>query len=150
MERFWSKVEVRQPDECWPWTAAVNEHGYGVFRLRDGGRLNMKAHRMMWELCSGERLSSDVKLLHACDNPPCCNPAHLFKGTQLDNIADMVVKGRVAHGAMKPNTKLTDADVDSMCRRRALGETQSALATAFGVTQSRVSVITRKVLTNHG
>lgn len=141
--RFWSKADVRRPGECWEWNAARNEHGYGIFRMPDERR-NVRAHRMAWELTHGERLPADVKLLHRCDNPPCVNPNHLERGTQLDNIADMVAKGRVARGAQKPNSKLSPEDVAKMRLLRAQGETQKALADRFGVAQSRVSVLTRK------
>lgn len=139
--RFWAKVDVRRAGECWPWKNATNEHGYGLIRVNGG---NVKAHRLALELSDGVRRMPDEKVRHRCDNPPCCNPAHLIPGTQADNIADMVERGRVARGAQKPNSKLTPADVAEMRRRRQNGETQAALASEFGVTQSRVSVLTRK------
>jgi hypothetical protein len=105
---------------------------------------NVKAHRMALQLADGIRRDPAEKVRHSCDNPPCCNPAHLLPGTQADNVADMVQRGRVARGAQKPNTKLTPADVAEIRRRHSSGETQAALASRFGVAQSRVSVLTRK------
>lgn len=139
--RFWAKVDVRRPGECWPWQKATNEHGYGIFRVNGE---NVKAHRMALQLSDGVHRDPEEKVRHTCDNPPCCNPAHLVPGTQADNVADMVERGRVDRGAQKPNTKLTPADVAEMRRLRASGETQAALASRFGVAQSRVSVLTRK------
>ena len=90
LERFWSKVDVRGPGECWLWTAGTT-HGYGHLKL--GGR-HVGAHRVMWLLVHGEELESDQYVCHTCDNPPCCNPAHLFLGDALINVQDMMAKGR--------------------------------------------------------
>lgn len=90
-DRFWAKVDKSGgPDACWPWLAAVNGAGYGIIRLR--GK-NIRAHRVAWELASGQ-LNDRVHVLHRCDNPPCVNTAHLFTGTHGDNMADMAAKGR--------------------------------------------------------
>lgn len=96
-ERFWSKVDRRGPDECWPWTAAKNR-GYGVIGAgpRSSGR--KFATRVSWELEHGAPPRSDMDILHRCDNPPCVNPAHLFEGTAADNVADMLGKGRESRG----------------------------------------------------
>lgn len=89
-ERFWSRVDRRGPDECWPWTGSRNPAGYGAFS-RGGKRSN--THRVAWEMTHGP-IPGRLHVLHACDNPPCCNPAHLSLGTHEDNMADMVAKGR--------------------------------------------------------
>lgn len=88
--RFWAKVDRRGPEECWPWTKAHNEHGYGLMRVN--GRLE-KAHRLAL-IGDGEDPGPDVKVLHKCDNPPCCNPRHLRFGSQLENMRDMHERGR--------------------------------------------------------
>lgn len=90
--RFWLRVSMPSPDACWEWSGTRNEHGYGVIRV---GRRNWRTHRVMWAIVNGEDvLPPEMKLLHRCDNPPCCNPAHLRTGTQADNVADMHSKGR--------------------------------------------------------
>jgi uncharacterized protein YjiS (DUF1127 family) len=89
-ELFWSKVKRGGPDECWPWLAATNEKGYGVVGGKDG---TTKANRVAWKLTNGP-IPDGKCVLHRCDNPPCCNPGHLFTGTRGDNNRDMHAKGR--------------------------------------------------------
>ncbi|MBA3891994.1 MAG: HNH endonuclease [Gemmatimonadaceae bacterium] len=96
-QRFWAKVQVPPEGDdvsCWPWTAAVNAKGYGVFffgsRL-DGSRRTVLAHRFAWELVNGP-LPDGIVLLHSCDTPACVR--HGIPGTQADNVADMIAKGR--------------------------------------------------------
>lgn len=91
-DAFWARVEVRTPDECWPWLGAPNTKGYGVVRRK--GRL-LLAHRYAFELAIGP-IPERLLVLHECDNPPCCNPFDLFAGTAQQNSDDMKAKGRSA------------------------------------------------------
>lgn len=88
-ENFWNFVKIGKENECWEWQAGRNDRNYG--RVHIGGRQE-KAHRVAYRLTYGE--PGLLKVCHSCDNPPCCNPSHLFLGTQKDNILDMVRKGR--------------------------------------------------------
>jgi hypothetical protein len=90
-ERFWSKVRRGTKFECWEWQAARNDDGYGL--CRGGSRSIEGAHRVSWRLANGE-IPEGQQILHRCDNRACVNPAHLFLGSQQDNIADMLAKGR--------------------------------------------------------
>lgn len=93
IQRFWSKVAITaNPDKCWEWTRALATGGYGSFYDRNIGR-NAIASRVAWEMTYGE-IPPGMKALHKCDNPCCCNPNHIFIGTQKDNMQDMVRKGR--------------------------------------------------------
>lgn len=91
-ERFWEKVKRGAGHECWEWQAARNAKGYG--RLTSGRGINLKAHRVAFALSNGGIVDDDTNVLHRCDNPPCCNPSHLFIGTAKDNTEDMIRKGR--------------------------------------------------------
>jgi hypothetical protein len=91
MDRFWSKVNISDdPDECWEWTRAKDSSGYGSFWF-DGSAV--MASRMALRLSTGDN-PLDKYACHTCDNPPCCNPNHLFWGDPEENVKDMVEKGR--------------------------------------------------------
>jgi hypothetical protein len=95
VSRFFQSVDNRGgPDVCHMWTTATDQDGYGEFFIR--GKAN-RAHRLSWALLNGP-IPNGMCICHTCDNPPCVNPKHLFLGTNLDNIADKVAKGRQAKG----------------------------------------------------
>jgi hypothetical protein len=90
--RFWPKVDASGgKDACWPWLASTTSWGYGQIWV---GETNLGAHRVAWSLAHGCSVPAGGHVLHHCDNPPCVNPAHLFLGTDVDNIRDRDSKGR--------------------------------------------------------
>lgn len=139
-DRFWSKVVRRNPNECWLWGAAVNEHGYGVFNP-DGRHSGptVKAHRFSLALAGID--VGDLLVRHSCDNPPCVNPAHLSVGTNADNSADMVSRDRHARGSRSGTSKLTESQVVGIRRRAAAGELHRALAVDYGVSRTTITQI---------
>jgi hypothetical protein len=141
MEDVWRYVQVGEPDECWPWTAAKRRRGYGTFTL---ARRNYVAHRIVYQVATGVD-PGDRLVCHTCDNPPCCNPAHLFLGTHTDNVRDMLTKGRgrPPHGTRHHGAKLTEEDVREIRRRAATGEKLVTISRDYAVGQPRLSVIVR-------
>lgn len=98
-DRFWPKVAVAGPDECWLWKAQITPAGYGqigVGSLSDGTRGYALAHRMSYELAHGP-IPHGMFVCHRCDVRNCVNPAHLFVGTHSDNMRDCSRKGRLNH-----------------------------------------------------
>lgn len=95
--RFWAKVDVRGPDECWPWIAKSRlRRGYGLFTLKNGkaGGLKVIASRVSCFLTHGQAPEELPLTLHSCDNPPCCNPAHLRWGSAKANVTDAQTRSR--------------------------------------------------------
>ena len=138
MDRFWSKVD--KTDTCWNWTGAKNLTGYGRFWLNG----QKSAHRVALQL-EGIDIPSGMCVLHKCDNRACVNPAHLFIGTQQDNIADMHQKGRYVNkgqpkGEVHTQAKLCDLDV-WLIRELLPTQTQAAIAEWFGVSFGTISKI---------
>lgn len=156
-ERFWNKVDKSGGlDACWPWTGARHPAGYGLFSVTRGV-WPTGSHRYAWELANGS-IPEGRWVLHRCDNPPCCNPSHLFLGDCQDNETDKVSKGRQArgdrHGRRKhpeayPSgerhhaAKLTDAQVAEVRRLAGEGHSQRALARRFGMSQPGIGKLLR-------
>ena len=119
-QRFWEKVQRGSPDECWPWLAAKGPRGYGRFMLNYRSEL---APRVAYALENGE-IPEGLYICHSCDNPPCCNPAHLYADTQKKNIQDCRDRGRLApriRGEENRAHKLTNFDVSEIRNRWAPG-----------------------------
>lgn len=121
------------PDACWPYNGLRLPRGYGTHTAR--GR-HWYAHRVAYEVANGP-IPDGLWVLHRCDNPPCCNPAHLFLGTMLDNTRDMIRKGRNAKGERMNSAKLTEADVIRI-RELAPSVRVMKLAEMFGVSHATI------------
>jgi hypothetical protein len=154
-DRFWAKVDRRDPDECWPWLGGQDGHGYGAFwirvaRGRRNGRME-KAHRTAYFLTHGEW---PVEGMHSCDYGLCCNPAHIQNGTHAENLADMRAKGRYRWpglaGENHPNARLSTAQVLEIRRRYVPRRGVSALAAEFGVTRQAITQIGTGKWRRHG
>jgi hypothetical protein len=137
-ERFWSKVDVRGPDECWNWTGGHNERGSGIFKDPDSNKMAV-ATRVLWRKTKGP-IPDGIQVLHRCDNPPCVNPAHLFLGTRSDNMQDMFAKGRDDVGRRRgaPLTKLTPEKMAEVRLLAAAGAPIRAIAREYGVWPSTI------------
>ena len=84
------KVQQGLPTPCWEFQGAKDQDGYGKIRVGDEIE---RAHRLSF-MCKHGPIESGMVVRHKCDNPPCCNPEHLFLGTNEDNLKDMARKGR--------------------------------------------------------
>lgn len=134
--RFWSKVSVTQrPESCWEWQGARHGKGYGHIRI--SGKVE-KAHRIAYEIAVGP-IPDGMHVCHACDNPPCCNPKHLWLGTNEDNLLDRQSKRRHAHGVRHSRARLTEDEVREIVAID--GISHSRIAEMFGISKTTVSHI---------
>lgn len=156
-DRFWSKVKVGEPSECWEWTASTAKAGYGQFMFQ---RRPHTAHRIAKILSTGVWPDSSMFACHKCDNRKCCNPGHLFWGTSGDNNRDAAVKGRMWHppkthmdqarakladdfaeGKIPKFARFSADDVRDMRARYNGGESQVAIARVYSTRQGTVQRI---------
>ena len=126
---FWNQLD--RSGDCWIWTRA-NVQGYGVLVV---DRKRYRAHRYAYELTYGA-IPDGLDVCHHCDNPPCCNPAHLFVGSRADNMADMARKGRG-----RPGEKLRPEDIPLI---RSDSRRYTDIACDFEVSASLVGQIKRR------
>jgi hypothetical protein len=149
-ERFWARVRVCGPEECWPWLGRLNNNGYGSFW---NGHRVVSAHAFAWVSRNGPMPADKPWGLHHCDNPPCCNPSHIFPGTHADNVADMVMKGRgrgkVFRGEQHGMAKVDTRAVRSMRAAVSRGESLSSVARRYGLNRSTVDGICSGRLWRH-
>lgn len=89
-EDFWSRVNVGEPTQCWPWTKGLHKSGYGTCKF---GGVYERCHRLAYKLTYGP-IAEGKGVLHTCDYKPCCNPQHLYTGTDQDNVDDRVTRNR--------------------------------------------------------
>lgn len=155
--REYIRARVRVDESgCWIWLLAKKRKGYGAAKAPRRfctGSYNRLAHRLAYEALVGPIPKGDgyhgTCVLHGCDNPPCCNPEHLFLGTNADNVADMVEKGRHVSvglaGERNPRARLSEDDVRRVRRRLANGEGCGPISRDLGVEWGTIDFIRRGV-----
>lgn len=119
--------------------------GYGKCWRRIDGVLYYLAHRWAWADRFGS-IPDGMRVCHTCDNPPCCNPAHLFLGTDADNAQDRASKGRNGPRTERIVRVLSDADLDWAFLQLLEGATQREVASKLGVDQATISYHWRRRL----
>lgn len=149
---FWSYVDIRSPDECWPWNGHVRpDTGYGRFWTSKG---HITAHVEAYEQTSGRidapRGTTGVVVRHKCDNPRCVNPGHLVPGTQAQNVQDMVDRGRSTKGQNlgeeNAASKLTAKQVRAIRNDR---RTQRDIGADYGISHTMVRYIKQRKAWSH-
>ncbi len=145
IERFWSKVDRSGgTDACWPWTGARHHFGHGGVSLN--GK-SLRPHRVVFFLVHARW--PEPCGLHYCDNPPCCNPAHIFEGTKAENSADRDRKGRTARGESHWLARLTERDVVEIRRRYEAGQMPAIIANDYRVHPATVYDVVQRRTWRH-
>ena len=139
---------MRGPNECWPWLGFKNEQGYGRTWINDRGYY---AHRVIFDLANPGVITLAAPksrkatgfLMHSCDNPECCNPAHLSAGTHSDNMADKKAKGRsqIFTSLTSPRSKLSREDVLEIRQLSGYFLSSGEIANVFGVSRPTIKSV---------
>lgn len=143
-EHFWERIDRSDAAGCWPWLGPMNVSGYGC--LAHHGKTT-SSHRVAWILTNGA-IPDGVCVLHRCDNRPCCNPSHLFLGTNADNVADKIAKGRAVYtgspfGSRAGMAKLNEEQVTEIRQLLTTGLSQEKIGLRYGVTQGAIWLIAK-------
>ena len=139
-QKFWDRVKCGNAEVCWPWQGPLSWNGYGRVWTDDKRE---RSHRVAYLLSGIGDLDSGKFCLHTCDNRACCNPAHLFAGTQKENIRDCIDKGRFAVGERNGRARLARPDILKIVELHSSGMTKAAIARRFKVSESNVRHIVK-------
>lgn len=151
--RFWTHVDRKGDDECWLWTGNYLrgpslKYGRGGYGLVTYDKRSQPAHRVAWKLTFGE-IPEGIQVLHKCDVRKCCNPKHLFLGTNDDNMRDRDAKCRQLRGSEHKAAKFTEAQVAGMLRDYASGMTQADIMRKYGASRPNVCLIVNRKIWKH-
>lgn len=139
---LWAQLEERPgplASPCWEYTGRRDPHGYGRLRFRNKTR----AHQIAL-MVAGVSLGDGASALHHCDNPPCCNPEHLYAGSMADNVRDMFLRGRAVVGEASFWAHYSDSTIEAIRWCRDMGKSLKFCVQLFGVSQSQASRIGRR------
>lgn len=149
--RFWKKVNIGKPDECWNFHTRNTGEDYGYFNINFR---SVRAHRVAYEIAYGE-IPTGLLVCHHCDNKSCCNPFHLFLGTHTDNAKDLVAKG-LFHpkgtpmlGEKNASSKLTNEQIVDIRESFARGDSRKQIAKRHKTSVSNIGAIVTKKRWKH-
>lgn len=150
LTRFREGIWVNEQTGCWEWKKACTRAGYGLI---GSGRTLIYTHRLSYETHVGP-IPEGHHVCHKCDNPKCCNPEHLFTGTDADNLGDMRSKGRghafeIKVGSEHHSAKLNESQVQKIRALRETGATHAKIAAAFSVSKSTICAICKGRVWTH-
>jgi hypothetical protein len=146
-ESFWASLD--RSGECWNWTGwTMPPPSLPYGRLGFNGYKTWKSHRLAWALTNGP-VPKGMFVCHRCDNPRCCNPAHLFLGTTVDNNHDRARKGRSARGSGCGSSKLTEERVREIRELQSDGASTRALARRYGVSWTTIAAVIKGLYWRH-
>lgn len=140
IDRLMARVELLPEAGCWIFTGFLNKKGYGQIGNGSRGTGLSLVHRITYSHFIGE-IPKGLFVLHRCDVPSCCNPHHLFLGTNKDNCNDRDFKNRVRHGEKHPFSKLNYANIQEIRKLQQSGMFHSQIAKLFNVAPSHITNI---------
>jgi hypothetical protein len=138
-------------DECWIWTGPMHAtRGYGIFEVYG---IEYKAHRVSFFYFNKRTEESEMDILHTCDNRRCCNPKHLYEGSNLENMRDRRKRNPESYrqllGSINPAAKITENDIPEIFKLKKAGYTQEQIAYKYDVVFSTIGKILRREMWSH-
>ena len=140
LNRFLQRIDIDAKTGCWNWTGSRLKNGYGQIWV-GGDQVVIRTHQLAYDLyCYPEREQGnpDHFVLHKCHNPACCNPEHLYLGSNQQNMNDMTGAGRETRGSRHRGSKLIETDIATIRDRYAKGESAKAIAKDYGVSPNTI------------
>lgn len=151
-EDFMLLVDIKETG-CWEWNRSRNTRRGGYGQKTVNYKVH-SSHRLSYLIFNGD-IPGDMLVCHKCDNPPCCNPDHLFLGTHKDNAVDAWGKGRMPLPSYIPrgnavwSSKLTESDVLTIFEKLTKGVPSIEIQNEYNISRQTVYKIGKKLTWKH-